>query len=164
METKMNTNEKIITDFYTAFQSKDWKAMQSCYHDEVIFNDPVFHDLKGKEAKAMWHMLILSGKDLTLQFSKVKADEHKGSAHWEAFYSFSRTGRKVHNVIEARFEFKDGKIIKHTDKFNLWRWSRMAFGSTGLFLGWTSAVRNKVSATAKVSLEKFIAVNPEYRG
>jgi limonene-1,2-epoxide hydrolase len=164
METiKMNTNEKLITDFYSAFQNKDWKAMQACYHDDILFNDPVFSNLEGKEAKAMWHMLILSGKDLTLQFNSVKADEQKGSAHWEAFYSFSRTGRKVHNVIDAQFKFKESKIIRHTDVFDFWKWSRMALGTPGLLLGWSPIVHNKVTATAETGLRKFMMANTEYQ-
>jgi len=158
----MNSNEKLITAFYTAFQNKDWKAVQDCYHEDIIFNDPVFTNLKGKEAKAMWHMLISAGKDLTLLFTAVKADERIGSCKWEAFYTFSRTGRKVHNVIDAKFEFKDGKIIRHTDSFNLWKWSRMALGISGFLLGWSSVIRNKVRATAKVSLDKFRSVHAAY--
>jgi ketosteroid isomerase-like protein len=111
--------EELITKFYTAFQNKDWKTMQSCYHDEVVFSDPVFQNLKGNEAKAMWHMLVSAGKDLKLDFSNAKANDKSGSCHWEAFYSFSRTGRKVHNIIDATFEFKDGKIIRHSDVFDL---------------------------------------------
>jgi len=155
----MNSNEKLISTFYTAFQNRDWKAMQDCYHEEIVFNDPVFTNLKGKEAKAMWHMLVSSGKDLTLLFTAVKANERMGSCNWEAFYTFSRTGRKVHNVIEAKFEFRDGKIIRHTDSFDLWKWSRMAMGLSGILLGWSSLLRNKVRATAKASLEKFMSVH-----
>ena len=136
--------------------------MQDCYHDDIIFNDPVFSNLKGKEAKAMWHMLVNSGKDLTLLFTAVKADERIGSCSWEAFYTFSRTGRKVHNVIEAKFEFKDGKIFRHTDSFDLWKWTRMALGISGMLLGWSPVVRNKVKATAKASLDKFKAQNTVY--
>ncbi|HEY5823870.1 MAG TPA: nuclear transport factor 2 family protein [Cyclobacteriaceae bacterium] len=158
----MNSNEKLITTFYSAFQNKNWQTMQSCYHDDIIFNDPVFMNLKGKEAKAMWHMLISSGKDLTLIFTSVKADERIGSCSWEAFYTFSRTGRKVHNVIEAKFEFKDGKIIRHTDSFDLWKWSGMALGLSGILLGWSSVIRNKVQGTAKASLDKFRSVNAVY--
>jgi hypothetical protein len=158
----MNSNEKLIATFYTAFQNKDWQTMQSCYHNEVIFNDPVFTNLTGKEAKAMWHMLVSSGKDLTLLFTAVKADERVGSCSWEAFYTFSRTGRKVHNVIEAKFEFKDGKIIRHTDSFDLWKWSRMALGISGMLLGWSSVIRNKVRVTAKTSLDKFKAQHTVY--
>ena len=158
----MNTNEKLIIDFYTAFQNKDYKGMQACYHPDIVFNDPVFTHLKGGEAKAMWHMLIQSAKGLTLQFNSSQANETSGAAHWEAFYPFSRTGRKVHNIIDAQFEFKDGKIIKHTDHFNFWRWSRMALGTPGILLGWSPLIRNKVSATASENLKKFMREHPEY--
>jgi ketosteroid isomerase-like protein len=159
----MNANEKIIHDFYTAFQNKDWKGMQACYADQIIFNDPVFQNLTGKEAKAMWHLLLSSSKDLKVQFTSVKVDEQTGSCSWEAFYSFSRTGRKVHNTVDAKFEFKGGKIIRHTDSFNFWKWSRMALGNPGLFLGWSPIIRNKVRASAETGLKKFIAAHAEYR-
>jgi len=158
----MTVNEQLLTDFYTAFQNKDWKAMQACYHEDVVFNDPVFHDLEGGEAKAMWHMLISSGKELTLHYNGVKADDHSGSAHWEAFYPFSKTGRKVHNIIDAKFEFKDHKIIRHTDHFSFWRWSRMALGTPGILLGWTPIIHTKVRSIARAGLSKFIQEHQEY--
>src|ERR1043165_5503209 len=99
---------EVIERFYSAFERKDWKSMQDCYHDDVHFSDPVFTNLKGKKAQAMWHMLVNAGKDLTLIYTNVEGSGHSGSADWDAFYSFSRTGRKVHNVIHASFEFKDG--------------------------------------------------------
>lgn len=133
--------------------------MQSCYHDDIQFSDPVFQNLKGKEAKAMWHMLVSSGKDLRLEFSKVKSSNHQGSCHWEAFYTFSRTGKKVHNIIDAEFEFKDGKILKHTDTFDLWKWSGMALGISGTLLGWSPLIRNKIRGIATENLKKFMAAN-----
>lgn len=45
----------------------------------------------------------------------------KGSGHWEAKYTFE--GNAVHNVIDTKFEFRDGLIVKQTDSFNLWTWS-----------------------------------------
>jgi ketosteroid isomerase-like protein len=151
--------EQLVTKFYTAFQNKDWKTMQSCYHDDIVFSDPVFQNLKGNEAKAMWHMLVSAGKDLKLDFSNVKVNDQTGSCHWEAYYTFSRTGRKVHNIIDASLEFKDGKIIKHTDVFDLWRWSGMALGISGKLLGWSPIVRNKVRGIAQANLKKFMKEN-----
>jgi ketosteroid isomerase-like protein len=151
--------EELINKFYTAFQKKDWKTMQSCYHDDIVFSDPVFQNLKGNEAKAMWHMLVSAGKDLKLDFSNVKANDQTGSCHWEAYYTFSRTGRKVHNVIDATLEFKEGKIIRHTDVFDLWRWSGMALGISGTLLGWSPIVRNKVRGIAQANLKKFMQEN-----
>lgn len=158
----MNNHEQLIEKFYKAFRQKDWKTMHTCYHDDVVFSDSVFHNLKGKEAKAMWHMLISRGKDLTLTFNQVKADELKGSCHWVATYSFSKTGRTVINEIDASFEFKDGLIYRHTDNFDLWKWTRMALGMKGLLLGWAPFLKNKVRATAAEGLKQFIDKNHEY--
>jgi hypothetical protein len=159
----MNTNEQLIEKFYTSFQQKNWKGMQECYHNEIVFNDAVFQNLKGKEVSAMWHMLITAGKDLTLSFKNIKANDLLGSCQWDAFYSFSRTGRKVHNIIQAEFKFKQGKIIEHTDSFDLWRWSRMALGASGVLLGWSPIVQNKIRGTAQSSLRKFTNEHPEYK-
>ncbi len=63
----------------------------------------------------------------------------------------------MHNIIDAEFEFRDGLILRHVDRFDFYRWSRQALGLPGLLLGWTDKVRNKVKATAAGNLEAFIA-------
>jgi ketosteroid isomerase-like protein len=158
----MNQHEQLIEKFYTAFQQKDWQTMQSCYHEEVTFSDPAFQNLKGKEAKAMWHMLAVSAKNFSLTFNQVKADDRKGCCHWEATYSFSRTGRKVLNKIDAYFEFKEGLILRHIDRFDFWKWTRMALGAPGILLGWSPLLQNKVRATALGGLKKFMSENATY--
>jgi ketosteroid isomerase-like protein len=158
----MHPNEQLIHRFYSAFAQRDWKTMQTCYHDDILFNDAAFANLKGKQAKAMWHMLAENAKDFSLEFNQVKANETIGSCHWEAHYKFSRTGRRVHNKIDASFEFKDGLIYRHTDMFDFWRWSRMALGTPGMLLGWSTFLQNKVKATALGSLKKFIETRKEY--
>lgn len=155
-------SDNVVQRFYEAFARKDWKAMQECYHPEVTFSDPVFPELQGKQALAMWHMLALAGKDLIITFRDAQANATSGSCHWEATYSFSRTGRKVHNVIDATFTLSEGKIIRHRDNFDLWKWAGMALGLTGRLLGWTSFVQDKVKKTAASALKKFISEHPEY--
>lgn len=158
----MHPNEQTIKRFYTGFSRRDYASMIACYDPAIQFSDKVF-TLSGKAAGAMWHMLCESGKDLTVTFKGIHADETHGTAHWEATYTFSATGRKVHNIIEAEFEFSGGQIIRHRDRFNFWRWSRLALGPTGLLLGWTPFVRRKVQATAARNLEKFIQSHPQYQ-
>lgn len=155
----MNANEKLIHDFYTAFQNKDFVTMQHSYHPDASFSDPVFQSLTSKEVRAMWEMLLTASKDLKITFSNVKADDAHGSCHWEAWYTFSRTGRKVHNIIDASFDFKDEKILNHRDVFDFWRWSGQALGFSGLLLGWTPIVSNKVRNTARSGLKKFMGKN-----
>ncbi len=158
----MKTNQELIQTFYTAFQQRDYAGMIACYHPDIHFSDPVFTDLRGKQAGAMWHMLCERGQDLQIDFGDVWADEGNGRAHWEATYTFS-TGRKVHNVIDAEFAFQDGLIIRHQDSFDLWRWTRMALGPMGWFLGWSLVVQNRVRGTAVQSLNNFIANHSEYQ-
>ena len=71
----------------------------------------------------MWTMFCERGRDLALDWRDVRADDATGAAHWEPRYTFSVTGRPVHNKIDARFTFRDGKIATHVDSFNLWRWT-----------------------------------------
>jgi hypothetical protein len=152
----MNENEKLIEKFYSAFQHKDYVTMQGLYHPQARFSDPVFMSLNSAEVRAMWQMLISRSNDLRIDFSSIKADGERGTCHWEAWYTFSRTGKKVHNIIDASFEFRDGLILVHEDVFDFWRWSRQALGTTGVLLGWSSFLRNKIRATATSGLQKFI--------
>jgi ketosteroid isomerase-like protein len=162
MENTMNTNELLIEQFYSSFAKHDYAAMIACYDPDVQFSDPVF-TLSGKKAGAMWHMLCESGKDLTITYKDIQADELAGKAHWEAKYTFGSTGRMVLNIIDAQFQFKNGRIIRHIDHFSFWRWSHQAIGPAGTLLGWTPIVKNQVRTTAGHRLAKFIAQHPEYR-
>lgn len=155
----MHPHVALITTFYEAFQRRDGAAMAACYHPEVEFSDPVFPDLKGGRAGAMWKMLCSQATELDIQFDGVEADHTGGKAHWVATYPFSKTGRRVVNDISASFTFADGKIRTHQDRFDLWKWTSMALGPTGTFLGWTPMVQGKVRATAEKSLAAWIAKN-----
>ncbi|AWA30541.1 nuclear transport factor 2 family protein [Flavobacterium magnum] len=152
----MNPNQQLIEEFYAAFASHNPDTMASCYHPDVTFQDPVFGLLKGKDVSDMWHMLIARSKGhLDIGFSEIRSEGHAGSATWIATYVFSSTGRNVVNVIHARFEFRDGLIFRHTDHFDIWKWSRQALGIKGLLLGWTGFLQNKVQQQALHSLRKF---------
>jgi len=155
----MHANEELISRFYTAFQQKDGRSMAALYHADATFRDGAFALKSGKEVGAMWQYLIQNGKDLHLTFGEIKADDNSGSARWDAYYTFSKTGRKVHNIIHAKFEFKDGLIYRHRDHFNFWRWSRQALGLPGLLLGWSGYLQNKVRATAMKGLKQYIAAS-----
>ena len=153
----MHPNAQLIRAFYTAFQKKDYKAMQDCYAPDAAFRDPVFQDLDAGAVKAMWEMLLGRSKDLSLEFADVAADDHSGSARWTATYTFGATGRKVVNRISARFEFRDGKIFRHTDTFDFYAWARQAFGLSGWLLGWTPFFKSKVRRSARSGLDAFRA-------
>ncbi len=145
-------NESLLHGFYEAFSRGDYATMGAAYADHARFSDPVFPDLAADEVRAMWRMLLERGSDLELTYRDISANDTRGRAHWEATYTFSATGRKVHNVIDAEFTFDKGQIVQHTDRFGLWRWARMALGVKGTLLGWTPLVRRKVQGMAHKQL------------
>ena len=146
----------LLYRFYSAFQQRDGTAMAACYHANATFRDPVF-DLRGAEVGAMWRMLCSRSTDLRIEHTNLQADAQGGSADWQAWYTFSTTGRTVHNIVHSEFRFDEGLIIGQVDTFAFWRWSRQALGPIGLLLGWTPMLRNKVHATARQSLDRFLA-------
>ena len=150
------SNKKLIAKFYDGFQQRDVEKMLSCYHDDVVFSDPVFGTLKGNRAKAMWKMLCESAGDLRIEYSSIEAYDECGSAKWEAWYTFSKTGRQVHNKIEADFVFKDGLIIEHNDSFVLRKWATQAFGFKGRVIGGTAFFRKRIQGSSNVALTKYV--------
>ena len=155
----MHPHAEVITKFYTAFQHRDPAGMAVCYHPQVHFSDPVFPNLHGREVARMWEMLCLRGKDLSVRFTSVEASDRAGTAEWEAWYTFSATGRRVHNRIRAEFEFREGAIIRHVDRFSFWRWARQALGPVGGLLGWSGLIRRRVQAQAGAALAGFGAAS-----
>jgi ketosteroid isomerase-like protein len=153
----MHPNTELLTGFYRAFAARDGEAMATAYAADATFSDPVFVLLKGAEIGAMWTMLCSRAKDLRVEATHIGANETAGRAHWEAWYPFTKTGRQVHNVIDAEFEFRDGKIVRHVDTFDFWNWAAMALGPPGKLLGWTPMLRNAVRSEAFHSLEKFMS-------
>jgi len=153
----MNANEALISRFYTAFQQLDYATMQDCYSDNPVFSDPVFGLLQGQEVKAMWEMLCKNAKNFSLVFSNIQLlDEEYATCNWTASYTFSKTGKPVINNVKAHMRIENGKITEHTDKFDLWKWSRQALGVPGILLGWSNFIQGKVHKNAKGSLEKFM--------
>ena len=150
-----------IERFYAAFAKLDANTMQACYAPNATFDDEAF-SLKGaQEIGGMWRMLCEATKSKPESRAHWKLEVSNitdNSAHWEAHYLFSATGRTVLNKIDAAFEFdNNGLIAKHRDRFDFWAWSRQALGTPGLLLGWSPFLRNKVRATAAGNLKRFLS-------
>ena len=153
----MDPNVELISGFYRAFAARDHATMASSYADNARFSDPVFPDLDADQARAMWRMFCVGGGDLEVTFGDVTADDSHATARWEARYKFPKTGRLVHNQISASFDLRDGLIVRHVDRFDLYKWTRMALGPPGLLLGWTALVKGQVRKQARTQLERFRA-------
>lgn len=149
-------NQETVQQFYEAFKKADGDAMAACYADQASFSDPVFPQLTSHEVQGMWRMLCARSRDLKLDYQLKKIDDRHFQVNWDAFYTFTKTGRKVHNRIEAHIELDQGRIVRHQDHFDFWRWSRQALGLPGLLLGWTPILRNAVRKEAAQALQSFL--------
>lgn len=150
-------NEELLSRFYAAFGRHDGSEMAACYAPGAHFSDPVFTGLSGGEPGAMWKMLTARAEDLEIRLVACSASEETGTAHWLADYTFTQTGRKVHNDVRGTFRFTGGLIAEHRDDFSFYAWARQALGPAGLLLGWTPLVQAKVRGQARESLEQFMA-------
>jgi hypothetical protein len=152
-------SRQTIETFDAAFARLDSATMAQCYADNARFDDEAFSLSGRQQIGGMWAMLCEATKAKGMDAWRLDASNiTDASAHWEAHYRFSATGRLVHNIIEAKFEFgADGLIVRHRDSFDFWRWSRQALGTPGLLLGWSPFLKAKVRATAAGNLAKFLA-------
>ena len=150
-------HKQVIEKFYSAFQQLDYKTMQDCYSDDIVFSDPVFLVLRGDEVKAMWEMLCKNARDFSLTYSDIElVDEEYATCSWTASYIFSKTGNRVVNNIKAFMRFKDGKIIEHSDGFRLSTWAAQALGLKGVLFGWTGFMKRSIQKNARRTLAYFI--------
>jgi ketosteroid isomerase-like protein len=122
--------------FYSGLALRDSEAMVACYTEDVVFQDPAFGELRGRDAADMWRMLCASDTDLTLEHHILEALGDTVRTNWIATYTFTPTGNSVRNDIEATMTFRDGKIVDHRDNFDMWKWSSQALGLPGKLLGW----------------------------
>ncbi|MEV6153734.1 nuclear transport factor 2 family protein [Nonomuraea sp. NPDC052129] len=145
----------LIRAFYEALGRTDYAAMESCYHPEVSFGDPVFLEVEGRRrVMAMWRLQLGVSDGLKSEFRDVTADDFTGTARWTSRYTFSRTGREVVNEIDTLFRFEHGLIVRHHDDFDFKRWSRMALGRPhGLLFGWTPMWRKSIRDRATRALD-----------
>ncbi len=147
-----------IERLYAAFARLDGAAMQACYAADAQFDDEVFSLRGAQQIGGMWRMLCDATQAKGLAHWKIETrDITDHSAHWDAHYLFSATGRLVLNRIDATFEFDgSGLITRQRDRFDFWRWSRQALGAPGVLLGWTPFLRAKVRGTAAAKLRKYL--------
>ena len=154
---KTETLETVIHSFYSAFQKRDAKGMAENYHEQIEFSDPAFGTLNGPEAALMWKMLLRSAKDLRAEYHIRSVTGSTAKVHWEAFYTYGKDKRKVHNKVEATLEIADGKIIRHKDKYSLWKWASQTMGINGIIIGWTSFFKKRLQKQSKEMLQRFLS-------
>lgn len=131
--------------------------MTAFYHKDVVFYDPAFGHIRGNRVLAKWFMFIENcGDDLNISFSDLQANDHNASAKWTATYYYGPEKRKVVNQGVGTFYIQNGKILQHTDHFDLWSWSRQALGFKGYLLGWTKSMKLKIQQESSKRLSRYL--------
>lgn len=148
-----------IDRLYAALHAGDGEAMAACYTTDATFEDPAFGRLTGGAGQDMWRMLTARAGDLRVELvaRSVTADATAGTAHWQADYTFTETGRKVHNDVHAAFVFRDGLIAEHRDDFDLRAWGGQALGPVGTILGLTPLLKVIIRRKTSGQLKTFRA-------
>ena len=153
-------NSSIAAAFYAAFARHDAAAMGACYADDATFSDPVFARLDVREVRAMWTMLLGRAAGMTVTHQILEETEKGARVAWTARYNFSQTGRPVVNEVVATRDYAGGRIVRHRDDFDFWRWSRQALGLKGLLFGRTPFLQHKVQAYGRKGLDAFLGSKP----
>jgi ketosteroid isomerase-like protein len=149
----------VVDRFYEAFSRKDGRAMAALYAPSARFSDPVFVDLDGVAAGAMWRMLTRA-KTLTVTHEVVGVEGDTVTATWRARYPAPGTGRPVDNHITATIRVRDGLIVEHRDVFDLTRWTHMAFGPVAAVPGMKTVLGGLTRGMAGRQLRTFMARVP----
>lgn len=153
----MTSAERTIHQLYTSIANGTISKIDECYAPTVKFYDPIFGSLSNNEVPKMWKMLITRNQgNIKVEYTILKSDDYTASVEWIAKYTFGKNQRKITNVILSQISFKDGLIIKQKDDFNIWTWSKQAFGWSGYLLGWTGYMQQKIQEKALISLKNFI--------
>ncbi len=143
--------------FYAAFANRDAEVMAGLYDDSIEFSDPAFGKLHGERARDMWRMLLkLGSPEITSQNFEVEGSTVR--LKWEAKYPFGPNKRPVHNKVSATMRFNSsGKIIEHSDDFDMKAWMAMAMGGFGKIFGGIGLVQGVIRGGANKQLDRFIA-------
>lgn len=147
--------QQTILRLYDALGRGDGDTAAACYADDAVFEDPAFGRLEGGAVKDMWRMLCERSDDLAIELLESGAEGDDGWARWTADYTFTGTGRSVHNDVSSRFRFDGDLIREQIDSFSLRRWGGQALGRRGTVLGTAGLLGRAVRRQARSQLDQY---------
>lgn len=151
------TNEETVYHFYKSLNEGNVDAMLSCYHPEIVFEDPIFGELHGERAMHMWRMLLKRpNSKLRIKVENVHQIRGMVMCLWTAKYEYGKNKRKVYNVVESQFMFKGSKVFEHRDSFHTYMWIKQALGMMGFLFGWSNWYQDLIKKQANRHLDSYI--------
>jgi hypothetical protein len=151
-------NAMLIDRLFTALTEHQPDTIASCYHPDASFEDIAFR-LRGRgEIHDMWRMICLGGSEIVATYEILQADENTARVRLVDDYKFGKDKRRVVNVIDSRFAFRDGLIVEHHDTCDPRAWGAAALGGVpGFIAGRVPFVRRFM---AGMKLKKFLREHP----
>jgi hypothetical protein len=160
---EFNSLSSQIETYFDAFSKGDYRTMRSLCDPKITFNDPVYTSLQGKSVFALHHFMAERRICPTITIRSISEKGNRVKVKWTNEYEYATY--KTHISIDVRsiFHFEHTSIISQTDQYNLWKWSKMALGFTGTYLGWTPMFRSTLRRSSQQSLATFIQKHPQYK-
>jgi hypothetical protein len=157
------SNEDIVREFFSCYQSHDFKGMHSCLDENVKFSDFAF-DIQGDQVRAMWHWFCIpflrreEPVDVTT-FEILHAEGDVVEASYRVSYLYGDKQRPVIYFIKASFVIQNDQIVQQTDEFSNiseYQFAKMALGFPVQFLAFTPLLRDIVQLKAIKKLNEFM--------
>lgn len=149
----------VVDRFFEALRRADTRVVDSCYHSQISYSDPLFEDLRGALVPLRWRMLLTQVDGFSLEHALVFADERKAQVQWTANYRLK--GREIRIPILSTLAIWDDLIVRQVDEYDFWQYCRQARGLGGFLLGGTEPFQNTVKRRARRELERFATSAPE---
>ena len=124
----VNDNEKLLSEYPAAWSAHDIEKVKTFFNDDCIYEDPTLGvQKKGKDGLTAFAGEIFAMQpDFHLEYHHYFATETHGAAVWTIrntwngeFHGIDCTGKKVRFTGVTLFEFRDGKISRNTDYWDL---------------------------------------------
>ena len=132
--------------------------MAAAYHPDATFSDPVFPRSRPRRHRGdVGDALRARDRPHDRTLGDLRRRRERAAPTGIATYTYTATKRRVVNRIDATFAFRDGLILRHDDRFSLYRWMRQAFGLNGVLAGWLPPVQRAVRAQAAKALAAYRA-------
>src|ERR1700677_2442745 len=107
ISTDMTTNEKVVREYYTAYEKKDWHIMERILASGFTFSSPAGDDhIDLKEYKSRCWPNSENTKKFDLEKVVVVGDDA-----YVTYNGWTNDGRLFRNT--ERFRLKDGKILEN---------------------------------------------------
>jgi ketosteroid isomerase-like protein len=155
----MHPNEQLLTNLFQYLNAHNASGMAACYREDAMFQDIAFRLRNKEQIHAMWDMICSPNKDgvpsdIKATVQEMTANDSTGRAVVVEDYTYRDNGRKVHNKITSKFEFRDGFIVRQEDNCDPLAWANQAFGGIkGLIAGHVELAR-RWKAMSKLKAER----------